>query len=89
MHHSLYMILYNKRITKALIRLRGCAGWSAPLLFADYQRQIFSRRGSSYLLSNVKIGQCQLRKGVRALRGYFGLPMGPTIRSCSSEVSSY
>ena len=28
------MILFNKRITKALIRLRGCAGWSVPVLFA-------------------------------------------------------
>ena len=27
------MILSNKRITKALIRLRGCAGWVAPVLF--------------------------------------------------------
>ena len=32
---SLDMILSNKRITKALIRQRGCAGWSAPLLFAN------------------------------------------------------
>ena len=31
---SLDMILSNKPITKALIRLRGCAGWSAILLFA-------------------------------------------------------
>ena len=29
------MILLNKRITKALIRLHGCAGWSAPFLFAN------------------------------------------------------
>ena len=27
---SLDMILSKKRIAKALIRLRGCAGWSAP-----------------------------------------------------------
>ena len=32
---SLEMILSNKQITKALIRLHGCAGWSAPLLFAN------------------------------------------------------
>ena len=32
---SLDMILSKKRITKALIRLRECAGWSAPLLFAN------------------------------------------------------
>ena len=31
---SLDMILSNKRTTKAQIRMRGCADWSAPLLFA-------------------------------------------------------
>ena len=39
------MILFKKRIIKELIRLRGCAGWSAPLLFANPRRQVFSRRG--------------------------------------------
>ena len=29
----------------AQISLRGCAGWSAPLLFANPRRQVFSRRG--------------------------------------------
>ena len=28
------IILSGQRRTKALISLRGCAGWSAPLLFA-------------------------------------------------------
>ena len=28
-----------------LIRLRRCAGWSAPLLFANPRRQVFSRQG--------------------------------------------
>ena len=32
-------------MTKELIRLRGCAGWSAPLLFANLRRQVFSRLG--------------------------------------------
>ena len=32
---SLHMILSKKRITKALIRLCGCAGCSAPVLFAN------------------------------------------------------
>ena len=32
---SLHILLSKKRITKALIRLRGCAGWSAPVLFAN------------------------------------------------------
>ena len=39
------MVLSKTRITKALIRLRGCAGWSAPVLFANPRRQVFSRRG--------------------------------------------
>ena len=38
------MILCNKQITKALIRLRGCIGWSTQLLFAYPQRQVFLQR---------------------------------------------
>ena len=37
---SLDIILSNKRITKALIRLPGCAGWSAPLLFQKTKDRI-------------------------------------------------
>ena len=37
---SLDIILSNKRITKALIRLCGWAGWSAPLLFANHRRHV-------------------------------------------------
>ena len=44
----LVIILSYKRITKALIRLPRCAGWSAPLLFANLRRQIFSRRDPFY-----------------------------------------
>ena len=36
------MILSTKRITKALIRLRECAGWFAPVLFATPEDR-FSR----------------------------------------------
>ena len=39
------MILLDKRITKALISLRGCAGWSEPVLLANPQRQVLSRQG--------------------------------------------
>ena len=39
---SLDKWLSNKQIIMVLIRLRGCAGWSAPLLFANPQRQVFS-----------------------------------------------
>ena len=42
---SFGMILSNKQTLKALIRLCRCPGWSAPLLFANPRRQVFSRRG--------------------------------------------
>ena len=42
------MVLSKTRISKTLIRLRGCAGWSAHLLFANLRRQVFSRRGPNY-----------------------------------------
>ena len=42
---SLDMILSKKQIIKALIRLRRCAGWSAPVLFTNPRRQFFLRRG--------------------------------------------
>ena len=53
---SLDMILCNKRITKALIRLRVCAGWSVPLLFAKSQRQVISRRGLKNLAA-LQLGE--------------------------------
>ena len=37
----IHIILSRQRTTKALIRLCGCAGWSAPLLFT-YDRNRFS-----------------------------------------------
>ena len=46
---SLHMLLSKSRITKALIRLRGCAGWSVPVLFANARRPVFSRRGPFFL----------------------------------------
>ena len=45
---SLDIVLYKTRITKALIRLRGCAGWSAPVLFANPEDR-FSR-GEAHVL---------------------------------------
>ena len=39
--------LSRQRTTKVLIRLRGCAGWSAPLLFAYDIRHVFSWPGST------------------------------------------
>ena len=45
--------LSRQRTTKALIRLRGCTGWSAPLLFACGIRHIFSWP-DSYFLRNYE-----------------------------------
>ena len=42
---SLHMKLSKKRLTKTLISLRECANWSAPVLFANPRRQVFSRPG--------------------------------------------
>ena len=39
---SICIIISKQRTTKALIRLRGCAVWSASLLFAYGIRQVFS-----------------------------------------------
>ena len=38
---SFDMILSNKQITKALSRLSGCVGWSAPVLFANPPKTAF------------------------------------------------
>ena len=47
---SFDMVLSKKGIKKALIRLRGCAGWSAPLLFANSRRHVFLRQGPNDIL---------------------------------------
>ena len=39
------MIHSKKPITKALIRLRGYAGWSSLVLFQNPRRQVCSRQG--------------------------------------------
>ena len=48
--------LSRQRTTKALIRLRGYAGWSAPLLFAYDIRHVFSWPGSiKFLLHGLPV----------------------------------
>ena len=54
------MVRFKKRITKALIRLRGCAGWSAPVLFANPRRQVFLRRGPIIIIIEEYILQTLL-----------------------------
>ena len=48
-------MLSGERITKAQIRLRGCAGWSVPLLFSQQQSQLFMRSGQ--FNNHVEIGK--------------------------------
>ena len=43
------MILFKMLITKALISLHGCAGWSVPLLFANPEDR-FSRAEAHVIL---------------------------------------
>ena len=59
------MILFKKRITKAMIRLRGCAGWSAPVLFANPRRQVFSRRGPYYTALWLLLRSCFWPRGYK------------------------
>ena len=57
------MILSSKLIAKVLISLHRCAGWSAPLLFANRWRQVFSRRGPNYnhlSFSSWEFGICHV-----------------------------
>ena len=60
------MALFKKRITKALIRLRRCADWPAPVLFANPRRQVFSRRGPN--VTNVLISGHKTAKTLIKLR---------------------
>ena len=64
---SWHMILSKKGITKALIRLCECAGWSATVLFAKPRRQIFSHRGPN----EVKQGCLRLPYLTLCLLGNF------------------
>ena len=50
---SIHIILSKQRTTKVLIRLRGCAGWSAPLLFAYVIRHSFAWPGPNEPLASI------------------------------------
>ena len=52
------MILSKKQITKALIWLHGCAGWSVPVLFANPLRQVFLWGGPYYNEAFTKVVLC-------------------------------
>ena len=55
---SLDIILSNKQITKALIRLRRCPGWSAPFSFANPKDRF------SHVKAHILSGKALLGQGV-------------------------
>ena len=64
------MILSIKR-RKALISLRGCAGRSAPLLFAKPRRQVFSCRGQFILHQKNCSKQFELNIDLNDIDSFF------------------
>ena len=52
-------LLYSQRTTKALIRLRGGAGWSAPLLFT-YDKNRFSHDVAHFQINRSYL--CRIRR---------------------------
>ena len=55
------MILFKKRITQALIRLRGCAGWSAPVLFATPEDRFSHVEAQSCIMEKYNhIAECNV-----------------------------
>ena len=51
---STHIILSSQRTTTVLIRLRGCTGWSAPLLFLYGIRHIFAWPGPNIFMLYLK-----------------------------------
>ena len=60
------MIISKMRITNALISLRGCAGWSAPLLFVNPEDR-FSRVAAHYFTHTFK--DIYLEKQLKDIKG--------------------
>ena len=50
------MVISKKWTTKALIRLRGCAGWSAPVLLTNPEDRFSRDEAQIYLCCNVSSG---------------------------------
>ena len=70
------MILLDKRITKALISLHGCAGWSVPVLFAKLEDRFSCVKARFMINLHESIGQAGIK--LMTLEGDLGL-RGSTI----------
>ena len=68
---SIHIILSKQRTTKMLIRLRGCAGWSAPLLFAYGIRHIFAWSSPFMMITH---GICLVQRQSIECFVYMGIP---------------
>ena len=64
------IILSKQRTIKALIRLHGCAGWSAPLLFTYGIKHIFSWSGSFSFGNFVKRLHLRKQKNILILSDF-------------------
>ena len=67
---SKYIILSKQRTAKVLIRLRGCTGWTASLMFAYGIKHVFAWPGPFDLFCR-KICSCHLHAGRKL--GYYTL----------------
>ena len=79
------MILSNELKTNALIRLSGCAGWSAPLLFTSSE----DKHTDVIFVPSVNVSGCSFGHGVYryTLLKTYGKP--PKFASRESTVSLY
>ena len=64
-----HMILSNKRITKTLIRLCRCAGWSASLLFANTKDRFSNVEG--HIILRQPVNKVCLIHGCSNVNKYF------------------
>ena len=62
---QVYMILLKKQTTKLLMRLRGCASWSAPLLLQITQDRFSQSRSDCYM--------CHFTRNAQKIRCEIGL----------------
>ena len=83
------MLLCKKRTTKALIRLRECAGLSAPVLFAN-PRDRFSRVEAHVSIGSTTFGRKPFRRNdvwSNATFGRFDYDNWSKIRRITSKFS--
>ena len=73
------IILSRQQTTKTLSRLRGCAGWSAPLLFAYGKSRISNDAAQLYPACTTCQATCQLQQDENFNNSVFGLRQNEVI----------